>query len=222
MKVQVKICGLTNRQDAWRAVNYGASALGFVFAPSQRQVDVATVRLITGELPPFITKIGVFVDEDPQVIREIMREGRLDLAQLHGAETPDDCEALAGRVIKVFKAGRDQPDPIWRQAALRGVLIDTYSPDAAGGSGQTFDWNLFHEYRTLGWPMILAGGLTPANIGEALRLTRPEAVDVSSGVEQRPGVKDAQKIQELMEAITCQMYKNGILESMADALYRKP
>jgi phosphoribosylanthranilate isomerase len=218
---QVKICGLTNRADAWCAVNYGANALGFVFAPSKRQVDLATVRRITGELPPFVTKIGVFVDEDPKVIREIMREGRLDLAQLHGAETPDACEALAGRVIKVFKAGRDRPDPIWRQAAIRGVLIDTYTPDVAGGSGQIFDWNLFQEYRMLGWPMILAGGLTPANIGAAIQLMRPEAVDVSSGVEQQPGVKDAQKIQELMEAITCQTYKNGILGSTGDAMCRK-
>jgi phosphoribosylanthranilate isomerase len=203
--IQVKICGLTNLADARCAVNYGATAVGFVLAPSQRQVDLATVRRITGELPPFVTKIGVFVNEDPKVIREIMRECRLDLAQLHGAETPDACEVLAGRVIKVFKAGLDPPDPIWRQAAIRGVLIDTYTPDAAGGSGQTFDWNLFHEYRVLGWPMILAGGLTPANIGEAIHLTRPEAVDVSSGVERQPGVKDSQKIQKLMEAITCPM-----------------
>ncbi|MGD9154079.1 MAG: phosphoribosylanthranilate isomerase [Bacillota bacterium] len=220
--IQVKICGLINLPDALQAVHYGASAVGFVFAPSKRQVDVATVRRITAALPPFITKIGVFVNEAPEAVREILRESGLDLAQLHGEESPADCEVLAGRVIKVFKAGRDRPDPIWRQAALHSVLIDTYNPAVAGGSGRTFDWQLFEQYRTLGWPLILAGGLTPANIGAALRLARPAAVDVSSGVERRPGVKDPLKIREFMEAISCRTCNNGILESTADALCRKP
>jgi phosphoribosylanthranilate isomerase len=220
--IQVKICGLTNLPDALQAVRCGANAVGFVFASSKRQVDVATVRRITAALPPFVTKIGVFVNEAPEVVREVLRESSLDLAQLHGEEPPADCEVLAGRVIKVFKAGRDRPNPIWRQAALRGVLIDTYAPDMAGGSGRTFDWQLFEQYRTLGWPLILAGGLTPANIGAAVRLARPAAVDVSGGVERRLGVKDPLKIQKFMEAISCQTCNNGISESTADALCRKP
>jgi phosphoribosylanthranilate isomerase len=220
--VRVKICGITNLTDAKNAVNYGACALGFVFAPSKRQVTAAVVRGITRELPPLVTKIGVFVDEDPLVIKELLRDCRLDLAQLHGAETPESCESLEGRVIKVFKAGRDRPDQAWRDAPLRAVLIDTYSAAAAGGTGERFDWKLFGEYRALGFPLILAGGLNPVNIGAALRIAQPDAVDVSSGVEQAPGKKDVTKIKELMEAIICQTREIGILGSTADVLCRKP
>jgi phosphoribosylanthranilate isomerase len=220
--IPVKICGITNLSDARQAARCGVSALGFVFAPSKRQVDVATVRRIIRELPPLITTIGVFVNEEPAIIKEILRECRLDLAQLHGEEPPATCEVLEGRVVKAFKAGKTKPDPIWRHAALRGVLVDTYVATAAGGTGVTFDWELFHEYRALGFPLILAGGLNPANISAALRIARPDAVDVSSGVEQAPGKKDAAKIKELMEAIICQRREIGILGSTADVSCRKP
>jgi phosphoribosylanthranilate isomerase len=220
--VQVKICGITNLNDALNAVDCGASALGFVFAASKRQVTAAAVRRITKELPPLVTKIGVFVDADPYAVKELLRECRLDLAQLHGSETPDSCEILEGRVIKAFKAGKKQPGQIWRDVPLRAVLIDTYAADAAGGTGKTFDWELFGEYRSLGWPLILAGGLTSANIGAAIRIARPDAVDVSGGIEQSPGVKDRAKMKEFMEAIKCQTRDNGISERTVDALCRKP
>lgn len=199
--IPVKICGLTRLEDARAAVHYGAQALGFVFAPSKRQVDAATVRSITSQLSPLVTKIGVFVNEDPLRIRELMRECRLDLAQLHGEETPEDCEVLAGKVIKAFKAGKDRPDPVWSQAPLRGILLDTYSPAAAGGTGETFDWNLVAEYRMLELPIILAGGLNAANVCLAIRSAGPDGLDISSGVERQPGVKDPAKLRQLMETV---------------------
>lgn len=197
--IPVKLCGITNLEDALLGIKYGVAALGFILAPSKRQVTPARLLEITRQLPPFVTKIGVFVDEDPLVIREIMRDCRLDLAQLHGAEPPEVCEALEGRVIKAFRAGRDRPDPLWNQVNLRGILIDSFSPQAAGGTGTAFDWSLFESYRLLRVSLILAGGLNPVNLRQAVQTARPDAVDVSSGVEIRPGVKDGVKVKEFLE-----------------------
>lgn len=199
--VPVKICGITNPEDALFCQKLGVTALGFVFAESKRRVTVEQVYRITSRLSPLLVKVGVFVDEDPFRIREIMRNCRLDLAQLHGKETPNDCEILEGRVIKGFRAGKDSPDPVWRGAAIRGVLLDSYSAGSAGGTGKTFDWKLAAEYRDLGFPLILAGGLNPDNIEAAIRTVRPDGVDLSSGVEKEPGVKDSEKITQLMERI---------------------
>jgi phosphoribosylanthranilate isomerase len=196
--IPVKICGITRLKDAFACQKMGVSALGFVFAPSQRQVTVEQVYQITNRLSPFLIKVGVFVDEDPLYIRETMKDCRLDLAQLHGNETPDDCEALAGRVIKAFRVGRDQPNPIWKRAPLRGILIDAFSTSAFGGTGQVFDWNLATAYRKLGFPLLLAGGLNPDNVLAALRRVRPDGIDLSSGVELRPGIKDQEKLAKLM------------------------
>lgn len=199
--VPVKICGITNWQDALSCQKMGISALGFVFAPSPRQVTPAQVYQITRRLSPFLLKVGVFVDEDPYRVREIMRDCRLDLAQLHGAETPGACEILAGRVIKAFRAGRDRPDPGWKTAPLRGILVDTFRPGHYGGTGHVFDWSLVAPYRELGFPLILAGGLNPENIGAALQHVRPDGIDLSSGVEVRPGIKDPAKIAKLMAIV---------------------
>ncbi|NLY91746.1 MAG: phosphoribosylanthranilate isomerase [Firmicutes bacterium] len=199
--IPVKICGITNWPDALYCQKMGVSALGFVFAPSPRQVTIEQVYPITRRLSPFLIKVGVFVDEAPDRIREIMQDCRLDLAQLHGAETPDVCEFLAGRVIKAFRAGRDHPDPSWKGAPLRGILLDTYVPGVYGGTGQTFDWSLVASYRQLGFPLILAGGLNPDNIGTALQTVRPDGIDLSSGVEARPGIKDPVKIAKLLTAL---------------------
>lgn len=197
--IPVKVCGITNLEDALTCIRYGVTALGFVFAPSKRQVTPGTVSLIARQLPPFVTKVGVFVDEDPLVVREILTDCRLDLAQLHGAEPVKVTEILPGRVVKAFKAGIDPPDLSWKEAPLRAVLIDAYSPTAAGGSGITFDWNLFNNYRVLGWPLILAGGLHPGNVVQAAATVHPDALDLSSGVEASPGIKDSGKIRELMD-----------------------
>lgn len=199
--VPVKICGITNPEDALACQRLGVAALGFVFAESKRRVTVEEVYRITGRLSPFIIKVGVFVDEDPLRIKEIMRDCRLDLAQLHGNETPDDCEILEGRAIKVFRAGQDRSDSIWKGAALRGILVDSYSAESAGGTGRTFDWELVADYRGLGVPLILAGGLNSDNIEAAIRAVRPDGVDLSSGVERAPGVKDPDKVESLMSKI---------------------
>lgn len=199
--IPVKICGITNLKDALICVQHGVSALGFIFAPSKRQVDPETVYQISRQLPPFIVKVGVFVNEDPLRIKDILKDCRLDLAQLHGQETPDDCELLEGRVIKAFRAGHDLPDPIWREAVLRGVLVDSYSSGSAGGTGMVFDWKLAEDYRQLGFPLILAGGLNADNIEAAVRIVRPDGVDLSSGVELGPGHKDPEKLGKLMNGI---------------------
>lgn len=199
--IPVKVCGITNLEDALICVKYGVAALGFVFAPSKRRVDPEKVYQISRRLSPFIVKVGVFVDEDPLRIKEILKDCRLDLAQLHGKEVPDDCELLEGRVIKAFRAGYDHPDPIWKGAAIRGILVDSYSAAASGGTGTTFDWKLAADYRQLGFPLILAGGLNPDNIETAVRTVRPAGVDLSSGVEREPGLKDAGKLRNLMNRI---------------------
>lgn len=199
--VPVKICGITNLEDALCCQKLGVTALGFVFAESKRQVNVEQVYRITKQLSPLIIKVGVFVDEDPHRVKEIMKDCHLDLAQLHGKETPSDCEPLEGRVIKGFRAGQDRPDSIWREAAIRGILVDTYSACSAGGTGKTFDWKLTAEYRNLGFPLILAGGLNPENIEQAIRTVQPDGIDLSSGVELEPGLKDEGKITKLMGRI---------------------
>ena len=203
--IPVKICGITNLQDALVCIKHGVSALGFVFAESKRRVTAATVYDITRRLPPFVTRVGVFVDEDPWVIRDIMKDCGLDLAQLHGSEPVAVTEILPGRVVKTFKAGNEpagHPEvTIWQNAPLRAVLIDTYSPGAAGGTGQPFDWELFKTYRSLKFPLILAGGLAPGNIKQAIQQAKPDGVDLSSGVEKEPGIKEPSKIEALMREV---------------------
>ncbi|MCL6591214.1 MAG: phosphoribosylanthranilate isomerase [Firmicutes bacterium] len=199
--IPVKICGITNLNDALTCIRNGVSALGFIFAESKRRVAPEVAREISRQLPPFVTKVGVFVDEEPATVNEILRDCRLDLAQLHGLKAASVVEMLPGRVIKVFRAGMDPPDPSWTEAPLRAVLVDTYHPDTQGGTGVPFNWDLFGSYRKLGFPVILAGGLKPENILSAIQTARPDAVDLSSGVELKPGVKDPVRIRQLMSLI---------------------
>lgn len=199
--IPVKICGITNLADALTCVSYGVSALGFIFAESKRKVSIEQAYRISRQLSPLVIKVGVFVNEDPFRVREILKDCRLDLAQLHGEETPDDCEPLEGRVIKAFRTGQDLPNPIWRGTAIRGVLVDSYSPGAAGGTGTAFDLKLAADYKQLGFPLILAGGLNPDNIEAAIRTIQPDGVDLCSGVEWEPGLKDPKKIDQLMSRV---------------------
>lgn len=196
----VKVCGITRVGDALCCVRHGVTALGFIFAPSRRQVTPSTVREIIKQLPPFIIRVGVFVDQDPLAIRELMRDCLLDLAQLHGNEPAGDAEILGGRVIKAFHAGSPAPDPLWRDAPLRAVLVDS-GISGSGGSGKVFDWGQAESFRSLGFPLVLAGGLHPGNIERAVRTVRPDGIDLASGVEQAPGIKDEAKIKELMASI---------------------
>lgn len=192
----VKICGITNEDDALLAVAMGADAVGFVFAPSPRQVAAQQVYDITRRLPPEILTVGVFRDEHPSRVIDTVHRAGLKGAQLHGHETPsmvaDVCEQIRW-VIKVVVAG--SPDA--RHANEFGtdlIMVDAPSP----GSGKVFDWTLVDEVAE-GPRIILAGGLHPDNVAEAVRTVHPWGVDVSSGVERSPGRKDALKVKAFIE-----------------------
>ena len=194
--VRVKICGITTLEDALAAVDAGADALGFVFHPlSPRNISADTAAEIIRSLPPFIQTIGLFVDRELDVVNDTADRCGLDLVQLHGDEAPDYCEAVRRRVIKAFRV----KDITTLESLLRydvsGCLLDAWSPTAHGGTGQTFNWDIAAEAVKQGRHIILAGGLTPANVSEAVRLVHPYGVDTSSGVESAPGRKDHSKIR---------------------------
>jgi phosphoribosylanthranilate isomerase len=160
-------------------------------------------RRIIDSLPPFVKTVGVFVNEETDKIREHRNYCGLDLVQLHGDESPQVCRKLMPHTIKVFriKGQSTLPDCPNYQARVRALLLDTYTPDKAGGTGQTFDWQLAVKIKKTGIPIILSGGLGPANIEEAIRVARPYAVDVNSGVEERPGKKSYDLMGQLMDKI---------------------
>ncbi len=191
----VKICGITTEEDGLLAVGLGADALGFVFAPSKRRVTVRTARDIASRLPDDVMTIGVFKDETPNRVVESVHRAGLVGAQLHGHESPEQVAHIRERlrfVVKAFAAGSPELKHIDRYP-VDAVLLDAPSP----GSGEVFDWSLAE-----GIPdnkrMILAGGLTPSNVGAAVRQTEPWGVDVSSGVERRPGHKDGPLIRRFV------------------------
>ena len=188
----VKICGTTSEEDALLSVALGADALGFIFAPSPRQVAVNVVRDIVRRLPPEILTIGVFRNELPQRVAKIVNDCGLRGAQLHGRETPDQSQWLKERipvVIKAFVGG----DPAIRHAEEHGadaILLDSTSP----GSGKVFDWRVAEDAPT-GLPILLAGGLTPENVADAIHKVHPFGVDAVTGLESEPGKKDPRKLR---------------------------
>ena len=192
--VKVKICGITNIEDALHAARCGADALGFVFfAGSPRCIEPETARSIIAALPPFVTSVGLFVNERPERIEETAAFCGLDLLQLHGDEPPAACRIPGRRVTKALRV-RDEQSLV--QAAdydVAGLLLDAWVPGAFGGTGRSFNWQLAARLARQ-CPVILAGGLTPRNVAEAVRTVRPWAVDVSSGVEASPGKKDPEKV----------------------------
>ena len=201
--VVVKICGITDHEDASIAVELGAGALGFIFAPSPRQITPQKARDIIRVMPPFVKTVGVFVDEGPAAIREMIHYCGLDLVQLHGDESPDLCCDLMPYTIKALRIKDESSLRTSRiyHGKVRALLLDTYSKDKAGGSGKTFDWQLAIKIKKLGIPIILAGGLGPSNINDAVSTVRPYAVDVNSGVEERPGKKSHTLMKDLMEKV---------------------
>ncbi|RME62793.1 MAG: phosphoribosylanthranilate isomerase [Nitrospirae bacterium] len=209
MTVRVKICGITRAEDALRAVEYGADALGFVFyEQSPRHVFPESAARIIEQLPPFITTVGVFVNEHPNVINETISISGIDIVQLHGDEPPELCSQWP-RTIKAFRV-RELSDlsPITRYRA-GAYLLDTYSPESYGGTGKTFNWEIAIEAKRFG-PVILAGGLTPENVAEAIKKVRPYGIDVSSGVESQKGIKDPEKMKALIsraKAISLEEYQ---------------
>ena len=201
--VAVKICGITDHEDASIAVELGAGALGFIFAHSPRQITPQKARDIIRAMPPFVKTVGVFVDEGPAAIKEMIHYCGLDLVQLHGDESPDLCCDLMPYTIKALRIKDEASLRTSRiyHGKVRALLLDTYSKDKAGGSGRTFDWQLAIKIKKLGIPIILAGGLGPSNINDAVSTVRPYAVDVNSGVEERPGKKSHTLMKDLMEKV---------------------
>lgn len=197
--VGVKICGITNQGDALMAIEAGADALGFVFAPSPRQVTPAQAAAILAELPPFITTVGLVVDQDPLRILEACP--RLDVIQFHGSESPETVAACPRRCIKAFRL-RDRSDltALSEFTAASALLLDAYVPGVAGGTGTRFPWELAVEAQAPGRRIIVAGGLTPENVTNCVVTVRPYAVDVSSGVESAPGRKCADKVARFIAA----------------------
>lgn len=203
--VSVKICGITNEADALTAVEAGARAVGFVcYRKSPRYVEPKVVKAIAAKLPPFIVPVGVFVNEEAKAVRDLMDECGLMVAQLHGDESAAYCEQLGRPAIKAFRikgptAGLALAEYQGR-AGVRGFLLDAYSEVAYGGTGQVVDWTVAAQLaRTV--RVILAGGLTPDNVADAVRAVRPYGVDVSSGVETSPGRKDPAKVRAFLEAV---------------------
>ncbi len=199
-KVKVKICGITNLEDASIAVELGANAIGFIFAPSPRQIAPQKVRKIIRAIPPFVKTVGIFVNEAPATIREVMQHCGLDLVQLHGDESPAFCDELMPYTIKSLRIMDESCLQTSRayHGKVRALLLDTYSKEKVGGTGKTFDWNLAIKIKKMGIPIILSGGLGPSNIDLAIHTVRPYAVDVNSGVEKYPGKKSHILIKALM------------------------
>lgn len=202
MPVRVKICGITSLEDALAAVEAGADALGFMFyAPSPRCVRADQVRRIVEQLPPFVARVGVFVNSEEAFIRQTLREAGLDTVQLHGKETVDLCRSLAP--IPVMKAFRmEGPASLEALGAYAGCawLLDSYVAGVFGGTGQIFNWDLACEAVRRGGRVVLAGGLSPENVARAVAAVSPYGVDVSSGVEISPGRKDPDKLRAFVAA----------------------
>lgn len=203
MNVRVKICGLTNANDAVAAAEAGADALGFMFfAGSKRNVSFSDAAAIIRELPPLVAKVGVFVNATAEEIRRAVDETGIDTLQLHGEETPEFCAQFAPlKVVKAFRLRDRDSLHDCQQYPAHAWLLDSFVDGAHGGTGITADWNLAAEAVQLHRHVILAGGLRAETVAEAVRRVRPFAVDVSSGVEFAPGRKDAAKVRAFIENV---------------------
>ena len=201
--IKIKICGITNKRDAIAAAGLRPDMMGFVFYNgSKRYVEPKIVRDIANELPPFIAKVGVFVDLDKNKVLEIAEECSLDILQFHGDEAPDYCAGFENsyKVIKAFrtKDGRSRKGIHDYNADL--YMLDAYSSKEKGGTGESFDWKIIESFEFLR-PVILSGGLTPDNVRDAIERFSPYGVDVSSGVETSPGKKDTTLMSKFVENV---------------------
>ena len=200
--VRSKICGITRIEDALIAAEAGTDAIGLVFyAKSPRAVSIQQARDIVAALPAFVTTVGLFVNASREELNDVLAGVALDLLQFHGDESPAECESYQRPYIKALrvKPGDDIAQLAAPYAKARGILLDTYVPGVPGGTGAAFDWSLVPS--GLPQPVILAGGLSAANVQAAIEQVRPYAVDVSGGVEAGKGIKDAAKIRAFMQAV---------------------
>ena len=206
-QVKVKICGMTNLKDVKVAVDGGVDAVGFIFyKKSPRSVTMQAVRKIVLELPPFVDSVGVFVNETAEQINKIADRCNLDRVQLHGNESPTFCKKIRRRVIKAIRVKDIQSLKKLSDYPVSSFLLDTFSEDQYGGTGKVFDWNLAYPAKKYG-PIILAGGLTPNNVRQAIQRIQPYGVDVCSGVESQPGIKDHKKMQIFLKNVKAERKK---------------
>ena len=199
--IKVKICGIKNLNDAIFAVDYGADAIGFVFAKSIRKISKEKARAIIRKLPPFVTTVGLFVNETAENIEEASRYCGLDAIQLHGNEPPNIINKLKDiKTIKAFRIQNEKDITPIKKYKPSAILLDGYSENQMGGTGTTFNWKIAKKFKT-SIPIIVAGGLTHLNVSQAIKTIKPYGVDVSSGVETKPGRKDKRLIRKFIAAV---------------------
>ena len=206
MRTRVKICGITRAEDAQTAARLGADAIGMVFyEASPRNVSLEQAQALLQSLPPFVSRVGLFVDADPQFVKEAMESVSLDMLQFHGNESAADCDQYNKPYIKAIRmeSGISIPERMREFSGASAILLDTFTTSVAGGSGESFDWSLVPKDRTL--PIILAGGLNAANVSEAIKAVHPYAVDISSGVEVSKGIKDVDKMSAFIDEVNRQL-----------------
>jgi len=201
-RTRIKVCGITRPEDGVTAVSLGADAIGLVFyPPSPRYVSIEQARVVVDALPPFVTTVGLFVNAAIDEVKSVIEQVPLSLLQFHGDEGADYCNSFAMRYIKAIRMedGTDLHRIVDEFSSAAGLLVDSYQPGIPGGTGESFDWKRIPEKLTL--PLILAGGLAPSNILEAVTTVQPYAVDVSSGVEVSKGIKDSVKMSQFIQGV---------------------
>lgn len=199
---RIKICGVTRPDDARAAAAAGADAVGLVFYPgSDRALDLEAAAAVVAALPPFVATVGLFLDADAERVRSVLERMALDLLQFHGSEAAEFCSGFGRPYIKAaaMASGEDPADLAAAHPRARGILADSHPAGGSGGTGRPFSWDRLPRER--GYRLILAGGLTPDNVAQAVRQVRPDAVDVSSGVEEARGVKDPVRVQRFIEEV---------------------
>ena len=196
-KTRIKICGITNREDAETAVELGADALGFVFASSPRKIGVKKAQQIISQLPPFVIRVGVFMNQPMDLVINTIKCTKINVIQLHGKETREYCRKISQPVIKrIAVKGNESGD--YLMSVMKGYDVTGFILDPGAGSGEKFKWDIISK---INQPLIIAGGLTPENVGRLVQQYHPYAVDVSSGVEMYPGKKDKDKIKKFIKEV---------------------
>lgn len=201
MSVLVKICGITSAADAVSSAEAGADAVGLMFyEDSPRHVTLEQAKIISAALPPHVMRVGVFVNADEAFVHQALTECVLNILQFHGDETPEDCSRYPVMTLKAFRVKGEETLQQLEAYPTAGYLLDAYVKDSLGGTGATFNWDLAVRAQEFGKPILLAGGLTPDNVADAVRRVQPFGVDVSSGVESEPGRKDPARMKAFVEA----------------------
>jgi len=201
---KIKICGITNLDDALAAADLGVDFLGFVFSEkSPRQIKIKDAIAIIKSLPSSVSTVGLFVDQEELAVKMIFDKCRLDYFQFHGDESPDYCNRIKekGKVIKAFRIKEEQSVEALADYDVEMYLLDAYNEDKFGGTGEVFNWDLAVKAKKYSRPIIIAGGLNPENVTRVLQKVRPYAVDVSSGVEKSPGKKDVQLMKKFIQQV---------------------